>query len=383
MFENPPEVAYYLIKDNISLFTMNIEVFNYPVPFCLIRNFLTTEQHAKVKQELNGLKPHLQGAEFTGPAKNQNELSVKRKGIFLHEFTCLQGNSGINSIFDRVMDPILLEELVSKSWICGYLTYPPRTGTLVSLYGEGDEYKYHKDKSVLSIIYYVFDGEFEGGDFYLRQVKVPIDNNSLIIFPSCIHHAVSPITGPGQRWAITTFVNLKGDDNPMLSKDIMRFRNFLSKEEWSTVQETIQRGLWSYQGRSNAMDAEACKFLYMDLTQNPFFSEFLFKKIPHGPWELERVYANGQTTGLNGDFHKDSDSYDGWTFMIYASEINTAFLDKWGGQTEFETEHGRISQTPEPNMGILFKSDIFHRGLAPSRYVNAMRVTIAWKLKKK
>lgn len=362
---------------------MQIEVFKYPVPFCLIRNFLPSEKVQKVKTELNDLRPHLMGAEFTGPATIDNKPSVKRKGLFLHEFTCLQGNSGINSIFDTLMDPINIEELVQSNWICGYLTHPLRTGTLISLYGEGDEYNYHKDKSALSVIYYSFDGEFEGGDFFLQQVKVPIEHNSLIIFPSCVQHAVSPLKGSGERWSITTFVNLKMDDDPQLPANIYKFRNILTKDEWNTLQGHIQGGIWTYKGASNGMDPNACRFMYMDLTGNKFFSEELLKKIPNGPWELERVYANGQTTGLDGDFHQDSQRPDSWTFMIYATEVNADFIDKWGGQTEFKTDHGRISQVPEPNLGILFKADIFHRGLAPSRYVNAMRVTVAWKLRKK
>jgi hypothetical protein len=360
---------------------MNLEVFKYPVPFCLVRNFLPSETFQKVKCELNELEPELKGPELTGAAKIDNELAVKRKGIFLHEYPHLRVNSGINSIFERIIDPINLEILVKSNWICGYLTNKYSTGTLISLYGEGDEYKYHKDSSVLSIIYYVFDGEFEGGDFFLNHVKVPIENNSLIIFPSCVQHAVSPIKGPGKRWAITTFFNLKSEI-PLLPQNIYKFKNFLSPDDWNTVQNIIQKGKWTYNQTSIRNDTEACKFFQMELTNDPFFSEVLFNKIPNGPWILERVYANGQTSGLNGEFHVDSDLPKAWTFMIYTNDIPTHFIDKWGGQTEFETEQGRISEVPEPNMGILFKSDILHRGLAPSRYVNAMRVTIAWKLTK-
>ena len=362
---------------------MSLEIFTYPVPFCIVKNFLTSEKLQKVKTELNELTPYLQPPEFTGAARgNDNQISVKRKGIFLHEHPYLRGNSGINSIFDNVKDPLFLSHLTSLNWIFGYLTNPSSSGTLVSLYTDGDEYKYHSDRSVMSIIYYLFDGEFEGGDFFLKHVKVPIENNSLIIFPSCVEHAVTPIKGPGKRWAITNFFNIKSDIPKIPNENIYRFTNFLSPEEWRMVQDIVNNGMWTYTGQSDPRKPNSCKFMYMDLSNNKFLSEDVFKRIPHGPWEIDRLYANGQTTGLNGDFHKDSERQTAWTFMIYASEIDPNFIENWGGATEFETEHGRYSQVPEPNLGILFKSDILHRGLAPSRYVNGMRVTITWKLHK-
>lgn len=357
-----------------------MEVYTYPVPFCLVKNFLNDEQFQKVKSELNGLHPHLKGADSTGAAVVNNQVAAKRKGLFLHEQEHLRGNSGINGIFDKVIDPFFVSELCSKNWIFEYLTNPGSSGTLISLYQEGDEYKYHKDQSVLSIIYYAFEGEFEGGDFHLRHVKVPIENNSLIIFPSCAHHSVSPLTGPGKRWSITRFLNIK-NDNPSPPENIFRFRNFTSPDEWKKVKETIERGKWELTGTS-IPEQEACKFWHMDLTHDEFFTKTLFERIPHGPWKLERVYANGHSTGQNGEFHTDSTKQKSWTFMLYANDIDNKIIDRWGGTTEFETKDGRFSQIPEPNLALLFKADISHRGLAPSRYVNSLRVTIAWKLQK-
>lgn len=359
-----------------------MEVYAYPVPFCLVKNFLNDEKFQKVKSELNELRPHLKGPELTGSAIDQNQLSVKRRGLFLHEHHYLRGNSGINSIFDKVMDPLFIGQLTSKNWIFEYLNNNNQSGTLVSLYEEGDEYKYHKDTSVLSIIYYAFDGDFKGGDFYLGHVKVPIETNSLIIFPSCVPHCVKPITGPGSRWSITTFFNLK--PSVPVHENIFKFRNFISPEDWKTLHETIEKGKWSLSGNSDPSktDPTTCRFWYMDLSTNEFFTQKLFEKIPHGPWKLERVYANGHSVGQDGDFHTDSLNPKCWTFLLYANDIDNDVLNKWGGTTEFETSQGVLSQVPEPNLGILFKSDIFHRGLAPSRYVNALRVTIAWKLTK-
>ena len=360
---------------------MDIITYTYPVPFCLIKNFCCSEKLQQIKNELDTLRPFLLSASDTNPAKNAGgDLVVKRKGIFLHEHSYLKGNSGINSIFDTVISKPIVDHLVQKNWVFSYLTNTPRLGTLISLYEDGDTYKYHQDRSTMSIIYYLFDGEFEGGDFYLRDVKIPIENNSLIIFPSCVDHCVQPMTGPGSRWSITTFFNI-AEELPKSPPDIIKVKNFTSPEEWNTIQTNMPLAPWILQGNST-MGEDDDKFWYTDLSNNEFFTNTLFERIPNGPWILERVYANGQTFGQNGKFHQDSTNHRCWTFMLYTNNIEPNTINDWGGQTEFETNDGRFSQTPEPNLGILFKSDMFHRGFGPSKKVSGLRITIAWKLVK-
>jgi hypothetical protein len=358
---------------------MDIITYTHPVPFCLIKNFCCSEKVEQIKNELNTLRPFLLSASDTNPAKtNAGDLAVKRKGIFLHEHTYLQGNSGINSIFDTVISKPIVEHLVQKNWVFSYLKNKYRLGTLISLYEDGDTYKYHQDRSTMSIIYYLFDGEFEGGDFYIRNVKIPIENNSLIIFPSCVDHCVQPMTGPGSRWSITTFFNI-AEELPKSPPDVIKVKNFTSPEEWNTIQTNMPMAPWILQGNST-LGEDNDKFWYTDLSHNEFFTCTLFERIPNGPWILERVYANGQTFGQNGKFHQDSTNPRCWTFLLYTNPIEPNIINEWGGQTEFETNDGRLSQIPEPNLGILFKSDIFHRGFGPSKKVSGLRITIAWKL---
>ena len=354
--------------------------YKYPAPFCLIKNFFNQEKLQKVKDELNQITPYLRDSSMTGAAAKDNVLSVKRKGLFIKEANFLRGNTGIHSIFDKIIDPFFVQELCSKSWVFQYLQNSHIASTLISLYEEGDEYKPHQDKSVLSIIYYIFDGEFEGGDFYMDNVKIPIENNSLIIFPSCVRHAVSPLTGKGKRWSITTFFNLKSDlpNDPI---NIFKFTDFTSPDEWSMIKQTINNGNWTLSERSTP-DPQSCKLWNIDLSNNELFTKTLFERIPHGPWKLQRVYANGQLHGQNGDFHQDNKKNNFWTFLLYATDIPMDYIQIWGGTTEFQTENGVVSVFPQPNSAVLFKSDILHKGNGPSRYTNDIRVTIAWKLEK-
>jgi hypothetical protein len=123
----------------------------------------------------------------------------------------------------------------------------------------------------------------------------------------------------------------------------------------------------------------------MDLMNNDFFSKELFEKIQNlvgARLILDRVYANGQYHGLDGAWHQDNMDPRAWTFLIYLNEVADQDLDMYGGTTDFkETDCAFKSIQPTSNSGILFMSNIFHRGMSPSRFIPDMRVTLAWKLR--
>lgn len=353
-----------------------MNVYTYPQPFCLENNFCTENEMSDLLKELNKLVPTLNdNPGNTASAKNPSgKYLAKRKGTFVN----IKQDDPFDKLQNKIMDPAHIQELVNKNSIFGYLKAEVNSSMLVSLFEDGDEYDYHSDKAVMSITYYLWEGEFEGGDFYLEHSKLPAGHNSLIIFPSCLNHKVSTIRGKGRRWSITMFVNYIADTNgPTAVKSLPKF---LQDTDFEYVSEIGKKIKWEFSG--NSVDGPP-KFWYSDLMSEKFFSEYLFNKIPGGPWELKRVYANGQSFGQNGDFHQDDTDPNSFTFILYTNKIDMQIMDKWGGQTEFMINGNNYLIYPDPNKGILFPSTILHRGLGPSRFVLDMRVTIAWKLLKK
>lgn len=75
--------------------------------------------------------------------------------------------------------------------------YTQHGQVLLSAYGNGDSYGFHVDVDMGSILTAVlflnFGKPFKGGDFLLHDVTIPFEHNKLIIFPSCIPHAVTKI----------------------------------------------------------------------------------------------------------------------------------------------------------------------------------------------
>lgn len=161
------------------------------------------------------------------------------------------------------------------------------------------------------------------------------------------------------------------------------YDNVLTTEDFERCEKIIFDNGWKFTGRSN--NDSVIKFWFMDLAMEPFFTEVFFDHIQtftKRKFKLEQVYANGQTYGLDGDFHKDAEDENAYTFIYYVSDVNSSNVDKVGGYTQFKIGDEVTCVEPLVNRGVLFKSNTVHRGLAPSRLSGMLRATVAFKLTK-
>jgi hypothetical protein len=163
--------------------------------------------------------------------------------------------------------------------------------------------------------------------------------------------------------------------------EIKVYDNFLAVHELEYARNIIKSGSWtftrdSYEGGT--------VFWEQKLMKCDFFREYItqkIKKLTNRNFKIYDVTANGQTYGLDGDFHKDSTREDDYTFLLYIGDITKENVRKCRGYTLFKT--GEIVKSIEPidNRGVLFDSRIEHVGLGPSRAYYGLRVSIAYKLK--
>lgn len=157
--------------------------------------------------------------------------------------------------------------------------------------------------------------------------------------------------------------------------------NFLDNIEIDESLNIIHNIGWHFTGTSN--DNKDVIFWYSELIESTWFAKLLFEKIKryfNKDFVLKRVYANGQTFGLDGSFHIDDDNENAYTFILYLSDITPQNIDRVGGFTQFKLDNGVLNVEPFFNRGVLFKSNILHRGLAPSRFANMLRISIAFKM---
>lgn len=176
---------------------------------------------------------------------------------------------------------------------------------------------------------------------------------------------------------------IKGYDANSDMKKLVIKDKFLNDNELREVLNVINGLSWKYGASSG--DSNSVRFWISHLINEKKVLDIILPKIEKMSGlklEMERVYANGQTYGQDGEFHTDHESYDRYTFILYVSPIFPENIDTVGGFTQFKIDNQIVNVEPYQNRGCLFKSNIMHRGLAPSREVDMLRVTLAFKMKR-
>jgi Rps23 Pro-64 3,4-dihydroxylase Tpa1-like proline 4-hydroxylase len=186
--------------------------FNEPVPHCIIRNYYTQKELALIWNEIEFLRGKLKTPEQTGTARDANGPLKYNRGIFLDDLYSDRNLSNILTINRKLCHPEIISNIINKNWFYNYLIPNDRLTdtTLLTHYFDGCYYKPHRDSACITSISYIWKEPklFEGGELYFGTYKVPIENNCMLIFPSCTEHEVKPVTGEG-RYALSQFVNFR------------------------------------------------------------------------------------------------------------------------------------------------------------------------------
>lgn len=159
---------------------------------------------------------------------------------------------------------------------------------------------------------------------------------------------------------------------------IKKFNNLYEEDECLQIENFFysKHASWKLIGYSNN---SLKRFWYHELMNYTFFSEDSANRIKnmigiHA--KLDRVYANGQSPGQDGEWHVDSKENEDITVLWYLQD----FEKNWAGKTCFK-ESGD-TYTPKRNTFIVFPSNIYHKGESPNEKFNGMgklRISIAWK----
>lgn len=170
----------------------------------------------------------------------------------------------------------------------------------------------------------------------------------------------------------------------MINKeDIKEYKNFLTRDELNQIEEKILSPNWSCNHRSN--DHGALFWQMSGLENDEFYSVHLLNKIKevtNDDFIVERIYFNGHNACGQGSPHKDSNSDNGKTFLIYC---NSLWAPNLGGGTAFiDNDTDDVFQYyPYPRSAIYFRNNIDHFAMPVSKDFRGIRVTLAFKLFKK
>lgn len=189
------------------------QFFTEPVPHCIILNYYSPKELELVWAELEFLRGKLLPPEQTGSAVGADGKPRKRnRGAFVDDLYTRRELSNILQVNRKISSPEVTNAILGQNWFYNYLRPSDRLGdrTLISYYEDGDYYEPHTDSAMVTAISYHWKEprQFEGGDLYFGNYHVPIENNCILIFPSCTEHEVKKVRGEG-RYALTQFINFK------------------------------------------------------------------------------------------------------------------------------------------------------------------------------
>jgi hypothetical protein len=174
--------------------------------------------------------------------------------------------------------------------------------------------------------------------------------------------------------------------------DIKIYDDFLNTLEMRLLEKILYSNNWSYNQCSvtgNGLSAN--KFWYMEFMNNETILNFIQKKIEDTIQEnikIVKLYANGQTFGSNGSYHRDdeinSSIYNSgklYTLCIYFNDIKKQLLQYAGGDLQIKIPDKKFSISIEPlnGRGVIFPSNYLHKGNAFDRNFLDLRISLACK----
>jgi len=169
-----------------------------PFPFLKIENLYNEDELKLIWQELNFLTPKLENPENTGTAKDIEGKSLKNNsGILLDDIYQKRNISNILSINTKLFAPEIINAFSDLSFGYQNIKKTNYDRTLISYYENGGYYKPHEDIAIYTAITWFFKEPkaFTGGDFYFTDynLKIEIQNNMLVLFPSFVKHSVDKV----------------------------------------------------------------------------------------------------------------------------------------------------------------------------------------------
>jgi Rps23 Pro-64 3,4-dihydroxylase Tpa1-like proline 4-hydroxylase len=194
-------------------------------PYLLVRNFYNEEELRLIWQELDFLtySDKLEPPSETGQPNNDMKMN---KGIFLDSLYKYRSFSNILKVNRKLWCREIVEAIVNLNKIFSdYYTHTDSDNTLVSYYEQSDYYKPHHDRTITTAISWHFREPkcFDGGQLVLPDIghTIEVENNMLIMFPSCMLHGVIPVKMKGNyepfsgygRYAISNFTQFDPNKN--------------------------------------------------------------------------------------------------------------------------------------------------------------------------
>ena len=191
-----------------------------PLPYLRVEDFFTDVQlNQLILPEIEYLSKStkMRSAEDTGSARDrEGNITKKNSGVFIEELYRDSSMSEISTVLKQFWNTKVCGAIESVGPWNRSFRQCNTTATLLSYYQDGDYYLPHIDDCHYTLLIWLWKEprQFEGGTFIFNDTKekLPMKNNSAVLFPSCYSHEVkkvtmkdlSPFNGMG-RYTISRF----------------------------------------------------------------------------------------------------------------------------------------------------------------------------------
>ena len=182
--------------------------------YILIDEFFDTNELVDVVQEVKDLKRFSLPASKTHTAADKKGFRKTGKGLFLDElYVQNRSASGILTHNRKIFTPKLVDYAEQFDSFFGFIRESNYDSCLLNYYTSGQEYRPHKDESRISVVTFLKQGDFTGGEFVFPDQDHVIEpvHNRAVIFPSCVTHGAMPVGGEGARISIAQFIDFKAN----------------------------------------------------------------------------------------------------------------------------------------------------------------------------
>lgn len=194
-------------------------------PVIIINNYFDNNEYNQLTNFIFDLNPyewHTNPKKTFGAAKEEGTIQLKKNyAINLDSLYTAEGRKycPVFNINRKLFIKEVTKKLIKLNSLFNYLESCNSDTTFLNYYENNNLYDFHKDIAVFTANYIFFKEpkNFKGGEFNIENklINKP-ENNTMIIFPSFLHHKVETVLMPeskrGQclgRFSMTQFCSFK------------------------------------------------------------------------------------------------------------------------------------------------------------------------------
>lgn len=170
------------------------------LPVVVIDNFYNEQEVKLIMQEINflhSLENKFKSAEELDSSfdiiDKENVYRKSGTGLVLNAVYNDMNISNILTLNRKIFSSEVMSKLISMHSFFKYVEASSLDMTKLNYYGDTQEYKFHKDRFVVSSANWFYNKpkKFEGGDFVFKDnIRVECEFNRYVLFPSILEHGV-------------------------------------------------------------------------------------------------------------------------------------------------------------------------------------------------